>query len=60
MLAGANTVEDSDSISCIAGAISGAPNGLGAIPARWRDEVENSEMLHKLATDLLAAKNRRQ
>ena len=58
VLAGANTVGDSDSIACIAGAISGAYNGLESIPRKWRDEVENSEMLYELAGDLLAASNR--
>ena len=47
-----NTVGDSDSIACIAGAISGAYNGLQAIPHHWRDEVENSAYLHEVASEL--------
>jgi ADP-ribosylglycohydrolase len=60
VLTGANTVGDSDSIACIAGAISGAYNGIEAIPEHWRREVENSAMLHEVAADLLHARRRRQ
>lgn len=58
VLTGANTNGDSDSIACIAGAISGAFNGIGAIPQKWASEVEDSEQLFGLANDLadLAAK----
>ena len=55
VLAGANTVGDSDSIACIAGAISGAYNGCQGIPEPWRRNVENAEMLRQVAHDLLAA-----
>ena len=55
VLIAANTVGDSDSIACIAGAISGAYNGLDAIPAHWRQNVEDSAMLHEIATDLFHA-----
>jgi ADP-ribosylglycohydrolase len=55
VLTGANTIGDSDSIACIAGAISGAYNGLETIPEHWRQNVEDSEMLHHLAPDLLDA-----
>jgi ADP-ribosylglycohydrolase len=54
---GANTVGDSDSIACIAGAISGAYNGIGAIPKSWREQVENSAYLHEVASALLAARS---
>ncbi len=57
VLTGANTVGDSDSIACIAGAISGAYNGIYAIPKHWREQVESAAMLHEVAADLLAAHN---
>ncbi|UCF33587.1 MAG: ADP-ribosylglycohydrolase family protein [Phycisphaerales bacterium] len=53
---GANTVGDSDSIACIAGAISGAFNGISAVPKSWREQVENSAYLHEIAVDLLASR----
>jgi ADP-ribosylglycohydrolase len=52
VLAAANTDGDSDSIACIAGAISGAFNGLGSIPTRWQEEVENSTVLRDVARRL--------
>lgn len=55
VLTGTNTDGDSDSIACIAGAISGAYNGLAAIPSRWRERVENTSYLHALG-DRLAAR----
>ncbi len=58
VLTGANTVGDSDGIACIAGAISGAYNGLDAIPARWRENVENADGLLEIADDLLVASRR--
>lgn len=50
-----NTDGDSDSIGCIAGSALGARLGLDAIPKKWRDEVEDSAMLHELARELYAA-----
>ncbi len=55
VLTGANTVGDSDSIACIAGAISGAYNGLAAIPDRWRCRVERANDLLEIANRLHAA-----
>lgn len=55
VIAGANTVGDSDSIACIAGAISGAYNGIESIPPHWRETVEDSAVLHDLAAELLRA-----
>jgi ADP-ribosylglycohydrolase len=55
ILTAANTDGDSDSIACIAGGISGARNGVEAIPASWRDTVENAGMLVALAQALRAA-----
>ncbi|MEK6677593.1 MAG: ADP-ribosylglycohydrolase family protein [Planctomycetota bacterium] len=57
VLTAANTVGDSDSIGCIAGAISGAYNGMHAIPRRWSDGVENSAILRQVARDLLSARS---
>lgn len=59
VLTGANTVGDSDSIACIAGAISGAYNGIDAIPEKWRRGVENTEMLHEIATGLFVCHKKR-
>ena len=59
VLTGANTVGDSDSIACIAGAISGAYNGLHAIPESWRSTVENAPYLHEIAANLYEARCRR-
>lgn len=55
ILTAANTDGDSDSIACIAGGISGARNGVEAIPAAWRETVENAGMLVDLARALRAA-----
>ncbi|MDQ3262109.1 MAG: ADP-ribosylglycohydrolase family protein [Myxococcota bacterium] len=40
---------DSDSIACIAGGVSGAYNGLAAIPEEWASGVENAPLLLELA-----------
>jgi len=50
-----NTDGDSDSIGCIAGSALGARLGLEAIPQKWRDEVEDSAMLHALGEQLFEA-----
>jgi ADP-ribosylglycohydrolase len=55
VLTAANTDGDSDSIACIAGGISGAFNGLHALPASWVDEVENSTYLKELGGRLYRA-----
>jgi ADP-ribosylglycohydrolase len=55
VLTAANASGDSDSIACIAGGISGAYNGLAAIPAEWRTGVENAAGLLDLADRLWAA-----
>jgi len=52
VLTAANAPGDSDSIVCIAGAISDAHNGIGAIPQNWRKNVENALMLEQLSLDL--------
>ena len=40
---------DTDSIGAIAGAVSGAFNGMGKIPARWRENVEGGEYIESVA-----------
>ena len=44
-----NAGGDTDSIGAIAGAVSGTFNGIGAIPARWRDNVEGSVYIESVA-----------
>ena len=44
---------DSDSVGCIAGAISGAYNGVEAIPAPWRRTVDQADQLLDVARRLL-------
>lgn len=56
VICGANTDGDSDSIACIAGSILGARLGADAIPVKWRNEVEDAEMLRGLADDLWVAR----
>ena len=58
VLQGANTNGDSDSIACIAGAISGAYNGVENIPERWIKNIEDSELLRKTAELLYEKKAR--
>jgi len=52
VLTGANTQGDSDSIACIAGAVSGAYNGIAGLPAAWVATVENHELLATTARHL--------
>ncbi|MCJ8501357.1 ADP-ribosylglycohydrolase family protein [Desulfatitalea alkaliphila] len=53
---GANTNGDSDSIACIAGAISGAYLGVSAIPPDWIRKIEKSDYLGNLADGLARKK----
>jgi len=55
VLTAANASGDSDSIACIAGGISGAYNGLAAIPEAWRTGVENAKLLVETGTGLWEA-----
>ena len=55
VLTAANSNGDSDSIACIAGAISGAFNGIQGIPRSWVERVEKTEFLQKTSTQLLIA-----
>lgn len=48
----ANIEGDSDSVACIAGAISGAYNGEDAIPSRWSEVIEKRDRLVELADAL--------
>jgi ADP-ribosylglycohydrolase len=52
IIRGANTNGDSDSIACIAGAISGAYLGIDAIPEDWIKKIEKSEYLESLSKQL--------
>lgn len=52
VLMAANSDGDTDSIACIAGAISGAYNGIEKIPAKWIKNVEDSEYLKTIAEGL--------
>ncbi len=60
VLMAANTSGDSDSIACIAGAISGAYNGINAIPSKWIAEVENTGLLKQTSKQLYESASRRQ
>ncbi|MCB9849656.1 MAG: ADP-ribosylglycohydrolase family protein [Phycisphaerales bacterium] len=53
VIAAANMDGDSDSAACIAGAISGAYNGITAIPEAWTQAVEDSTGLLTVAHALL-------
>jgi ADP-ribosylglycohydrolase len=52
VLEAVNTDGDSDSIATITGSIVGARLGLDAIPATWRERVEDSAYLHELGRRL--------
>ena len=45
---------DTDTIGSMAGALSGAFLGIGALPAVWREGVEGSARLQELADSLLS------
>jgi ADP-ribosylglycohydrolase len=55
VLTGANASGDSDSVACLAGGISGAFNGIDAIPEQWRHQVENRDGLLATARSLYQA-----
>ena len=55
---GANTQGDSDSIASIAGGISGAYLGVGALPAAWITRLEKSQYLADVAHRLAAVRRR--
>ena len=55
VLTGANSEGDSDSIACLAGAISGAYNGRETLPARWRQQVEDAPDVRAVAEELSSA-----
>jgi ADP-ribosylglycohydrolase len=52
VLLATNTNGDSDSIASITGAISGAYNGINAIPADWIEQIENRKLLEQTARRL--------
>ena len=47
--------DDADVTASIAAALSGAYNGIAAIPPRWRNEVEDGERIMGIAANLLVA-----
>lgn len=49
ILEGANTPGDSDSIATLAGALTGARTGVGAIPSAWIADLERADALVELA-----------
>jgi ADP-ribosylglycohydrolase len=55
LLIAVNTDGDSDSIACIAGAISWAFNGINAIPDEWRTGLENSGTVRNVGRRLWEA-----
>lgn len=52
ILTAINTDGDSDSLGTITGSVVGARLGIDAIPASWRDGVEDSKYLHDLGSRL--------
>lgn len=56
VLTAVNTDGDSDTIGTITGSLLGARLGAGAIPARWRENVEDSPYLHQLGARLWNAR----
>lgn len=52
VLTAVNYSGDRDSVGCIAGAISGAYNGAGAIPSRWKGVIENAPKLREISQKL--------
>ncbi|RJR29732.1 MAG: ADP-ribosylglycohydrolase family protein [Desulfobacteraceae bacterium] len=58
VLRGANSNGDSDSIASIAGSISGAYLGIGAIPPEWIMKIEKTDYLRSLAEGMAEKKER--
>lgn len=56
VLTAINTDGDSDTIGTITGSLVGARLGADAIPARWRENVEDSTYLHQLGARLWKAR----
>ena len=56
VIRGANTNGDSDSVACIAGALSGAWLGAEGIPEEWAARIEKRDILEALAKRLLQKK----
>lgn len=50
-----NSPGDSDTLGAITGALAGAMHGINGIPVDWCKRIENSDMLLKVATRLIAA-----
>ncbi|MBI1747163.1 MAG: ADP-ribosylglycohydrolase family protein [Acidobacteria bacterium] len=54
VLSAVNAGEDADSVACLAGAFSGAYNGVGRIPPDWITQLEDRDWLMNLASSLCA------
>ena len=54
VLAAANLGDDADTTAAIVGQIAGAHYGVGAMPARWREQLVMREEIERLADALLA------
>jgi len=59
--AGANAIlkgkkGDTDSIACLVGAMSGAYNGIGSIPKKWLNRIENGKKLTVVAQKLFKSR----
>lgn len=62
VVAGANALAkgkkgDTDSIACLVGAMSGAYNGIDAIPKKWLNRIENRKTLTMIAQKLFEVRN---
>ncbi|MCB0112764.1 MAG: ADP-ribosylglycohydrolase family protein [Caldilineaceae bacterium] len=55
VIAGANHDGDTDSTASMVGAILGAQLGASAIPSAWIEQIENRDLLEKLAAELQAS-----
>lgn len=52
IVASANTGGDSDAVAAMAGAMFGAWFGLGAIPERWIEPLEDYQLIRQLGSDI--------
>jgi ADP-ribosyl-[dinitrogen reductase] hydrolase len=56
LAANAPGLSDTDGIAFLAGALSGARNGVGVIPPDWIERLEEVDVLRQLANDLYEAR----
>lgn len=48
----ANLGEDADTVAAVCGALAGAFYGYAAIPDRWRHQLQDEALIHKIALEL--------